>query len=69
MDWERVLSLREADIDADDALAGALFEFLLSHPLSSGSELLSDAGRAAKLMSVTRTVMKVSWRALLGRNS
>ena len=68
MDWERVLSLQEADIDADDALSGALFEFLLSHPLSSGSELLSDPGKAAKLLSVTQTVMKVSWRAWVGWN-
>ena len=62
MDWEGVLASREADIDADEALAGAVYTFLLDHPLSSSSELLAEPSQSAKLLSVARAVMKVGAR-------
>ena len=62
MDWEGVLASREADIDADEALAGAVYAFLLDHPLSSSSELLAEPSQSAKLLSVARAVMKVGAR-------
>lgn len=59
MDWEGVLAADLAQVDESDSLAEALYSFLLTHELAEQPELARDAGRVARVVEVTRAVMKV----------
>lgn len=59
MDWEGVLAAESEEIEQNEQLLESLFSFLLRHDIPRDSELISDADSVAKILAVTRAVLKV----------
>ena len=59
MDWEGVLAAESEEIEENEQLLESLFSFLLRHDLPRDSELIRDADSVAKILAVTRAVLKV----------
>ena len=59
MDWEGLSAVDVFQLERNEALLDSLYEFLEKNQLTAAEAARAEAGRLAKILSVTQCIMKV----------